>query len=159
MLGHNDYSYSDTIFSILEGIRMERIGKTDIYCGFYSSDKTYHYFQLINVEKTETIEKTEINNEDKYDKFLSFRYLESKTQLNNKIKFPKILYELKFEINQTYIMLGKNDYSDENQSLFQHLEPVKMERIGKSNIYYGFHSQYKTYHYFQIELLTFEEEC
>jgi hypothetical protein len=157
MLSHNDYSYSDTIFSILEGIRMKRIGKTDIYCGFDSSDKTYHYFQLINVKKTKTIEKTETNNED--DKFLSFRYLESKTQLNNKIKFPKILYELKFEINQTYIMLGKNDYSDENKSLFQHLEPVKMERIGKSNIYYGFHSQYKTYHYFRIELLTFEEEC
>ena len=96
MLGHNDYSYSDTIFSILEGIRMERIGKTDIYCGFYSSDKIYHYFQLINVEKTET------NNKDEYDKFLSFRYLESERQLNDEINFAKNLFELKFEINQTY---------------------------------------------------------
>jgi hypothetical protein len=143
---------------------MERIGKTDIYCGFYSSDKTYHYFQLINVEKTETIEKTktektETNNKDEYVNFLSFRYLESERQLNDEINFAKNLFELKFEINQTYIMLGENDYSDENQSLFQHLELVKMERIGKSNIYCGFYPLGKTYHYFQIEPLAFEEEC
>jgi hypothetical protein len=155
MLGHNDYSYSDTIFSILEGI-----GKTDIYCGFYSSDKTYHYFQLIDVKKTETIEKTktektETNNKDEYVNFLSFRYLESERQLNDEINFAKNLFELKFEINQTYIMLGENDYSDENQSLFQHLELVKMERIGKSNIYCGFYPLGKTYHYFQIEPLAF----
>ena len=92
---------------------------------------------------------------NEYVNFISFRYLESERQLNDEINFAKNLFELKFEINQTYIMLGENDYSDENQSLFQHLELVKMERIGKSNIYCGFYPLGKTYHYFQIEPLSF----
>jgi len=71
ILGHNDYSYSDTIFSILEGVRMERIGKSYIYCGFSSSDKTYHYFQII-FDKPRTTDSN----------FLQFKYLQSDTQLN-----------------------------------------------------------------------------
>ena len=145
MLSHNEYSYSDSIFCLLEGIRMERIGKSNIYCGFYSSDKTYHYFQLIDIE------------ENISDKFLSFKYFQSEKH-SNEIKFPKTIYTLKFSISQKYINLCDNDYSDENQSLFQHLELVKMKRIN-TYIYYGFYPSNKTYHYFQLELLSFADEC
>ncbi len=56
-------------------------------------------------------------------------------------------------------MLSDNDYSGEDCCIFEHLEPLKMKRIDKSNIYCGFKPSDKIYHYFQIESLTFIKEC
>lgn len=55
--------------------------------------------------------------------------------------------------------MSDNDYSDDDSCIFEHLEQLKMKRIDKSNIYCGFKSSDKIYHYFQIESLIFIKKC